>query len=148
LEKAQINLKSLNLPISLSYSLITQNRTNLSSQSIDILHAESSIYYNCFSGFCEAIDEIYRLLKPEGIARIVIKSDKDRYANKNLAVSSFTYSVEKPNHWENGMTVTCLPYDEVLRLFDRFSKAQIGFEEYSYIDLDAVKSFWVVTCTK
>lgn len=148
LEKAQINLNLTSNAVSASYSLISQNRTDINSESIDIVNAESSIYYNSFQGIGEAIEEIFRLLRPEGIARIVIKSDKDRYAKKMLEISPFTYIVDQPNHWENGMTVTCIPYDQVLRLFERFSNLQIGIEEYSYIDLDEVKSFWIVTCLK
>ena len=58
------------------------------------------------------------------------------------------YTVQTDGHWENKMTVSCLTKNAVEELFKEFKSYQIGFEEYSYVELDNIKSSWIVTAVK
>ena len=124
-----------------SYSL-------LSSESINIVNAESSLYYQPYVDFCHSVNEIYRLLRPGGICRIYTKSERDRSANINNLTSEFSYTINDPGHWEHGMTFTCPTRPALIKLFADFSSVTIGLEEYDYTGSSGLKSFYVITCVK
>ena len=123
-------------------------KLQLPENSIDIINAESSLYYNDFDDLRGNVNDIYRILRPGGVCRYVLKTDKDRYAREEWRISKYSYRVSEPNHWEDGMTITCLPYSSLKDLFGMYSKVHIGREEYTYIDLVNTKSFWIITAYK
>lgn len=116
--------------------------------SVHILNAESSLYYNSFDDFLLALNNIFSVLAPNSISRFYIKADDDRYARTMQEISPYTYLINAPEHWEDQMILTCLPYDVVVQSFSMFTTVMIGKESYSYSDLNSVKSFWVVTAIK
>ena len=127
---------------------LIKNSLPISTSSVDIVHAEASLYYNDFLSLSNSIEEILRVLRPGGLARITLKADDDRYARKDWEIQKYTYKIDLPAHWENGMTVTCLPEKEVKKIFKGFNQIYVGKELYSLINLKDFKSFWIITAIK
>lgn len=140
--------QALSRTIQINEYVPTDCRLAVEDYSVDIVNAESSLYYNYYHDLKRYIHDIYRLLRRGGICRFVLKTDQDRYAKNEWKISDFSYRINLPGHWEDGMFVTCLPYSCLHDLFSKFSKVYIGREEYSYIDLVNIKSFWIVTVYK
>ena len=129
--------------------LVGDNRgLAIDSGTIDIVNAESSLYYNSHKSFQVALEEIHRVMKPDGIGRFYIKSDEDRYCKAEYKIAEMTYMIDSPGHWENGMTICCMPYKCVMEDFRMFSTLIIGKEAMNYTGINEMKSFWVVTATK
>ena len=63
-------------------------------------------------------------------------------------IQKYTYKIDLPTHWENRMTVTCLPEKEVKKIFKGFNQIYVGKELYSLINLKDFKSFWIITAIK
>ena len=120
----------------------------IESETIDIANVESSLYYNSRKDFEAALREIHRVKKPGGIGRFCIKADDDRYCKQEFRIAEMTYKINKPGHWEDGMTICCMPYEKVLETFSMFSSLIIGKEAMGYTNINETKSFWVITTTK
>jgi SAM-dependent methyltransferase len=128
----------------------TSGLGSIPSASYSVVHADSSLYYASFESLCSYVEDIYRILKPGGIARIVLKSSFDRYAVPANAVEGmmYAYYVRSSGHWEDGMLVTCLSRDVIIRLFSRYGRLLIGRIDYSFTGNDGNKSFWIITAYK
>lgn len=146
LKKAQSEIERNG--VKLITKIIKDRKINLPDSSIDIINAESSIYYDNYNGMKSSVGEIWRLLKPGGYTRIYTKSDNDRYAINSLKISDFTYRVNKPGHWENGMEICCISQEEALKLMKKFSEVTIGTDSYEYTGEEGLKSFIIITARK
>lgn len=137
-------------PLAITESFYIQDNSyaSLASETIDIVNAESSLYYQSYAQFCHSVKEVYRLLKPGGICRIYTKSERDRSITRNNKISEFTYAIDNPSHWEHGMIFSCPTRSSLYKLFEKFSDVTIGLEEYDYTGSSGLKSFYVITCIK
>ena len=115
--------------------------------------SEGSMYYGDRQDFIDAVDEIYRVLKPGttgpgGVARIFTKSDKDMYAKTENLVSEEAYRVKRSGHWEDGMLIFCPTQKTIEEIFSKFKVVNLGFSEFNYVGLEECHAFWVITCYK
>ena len=121
----------------------------LGESTVDIIHSEACMQYLSYSEIKDVVRSMYKILRPDGLARITFKTNRDRYAKDEWRQrENYTYTVQTDGHWENKMTVSCLTKNAVEELFKDFKSYKIGFEEYSYVALDNIKSSWIVTAVK
>jgi len=113
----------------------------------DAVFSDGALYYSSAKYFRLAVDEIHRVLKPGGVARIYTKSNRDKWADLGRPLGEDTYIVDA-DHYENGLMVYCPPLHKVKEIFSKFSDVKIGIEEFNYMGILKVNSFWVITATK
>ena len=104
------------------------------------------LYYGSYSQLERGIKEIHRLLKKNSIARITLKTKNDHFF-KNVKSSKFDSKVVMQG-WEKEMLFTFLEKKQIKKLFRKFKKVVIGIEEFNYVDLGKIHSFWVITVQK
>lgn len=113
----------------------------------DAVFSEGVLYYGTSKDFESGVEEIYRVLKPDGVARIYTKSDRDAWAKDGKPLGADTFLVDT-DHYEHGLKIYCPPIDVIKRVFSSFARVRIGIEEFNYIALEKLHSFWVITCEK
>jgi len=117
------------------------------SNQFDYIFSEGVLYYGDENSFISGVNEIYRCLKNNGIARIYTKTDKDYWTTHGDAIGKNTFRA-KNHHFENGMHIYCAPYNNIVKFMEKFTDVTIGIEEFNYMGLESVKSFWVITAIK
>ena len=120
----------------------------LSESTVDVIHSEACMQYLAYSEIKKVVNNMYKILRPNGLARITFKTTAIDMRRMRRQKENYTYTVQTDGHWENKMTVSCLTKNAVEELFKEFKSYQIGFEEYSYVELDNIKSSWIVTAVK
>ena len=147
LKSAKRNVQS---QINVDVEILESSEYNkLSESTVDVIHSEACMQYLAYSEIKKVVNDMYKILRPDGLARITFKTNRDRYAKDEWRQKeNYTYTVQTDGHWENRMTVSCLTKNAVEELFKDFKSYQIGFEEYSYVELDNIKSSWIVTAVK
>ena len=104
------------------------------------------LYYASYNQLKNGVKEIYRLLKPNSLARITLKTKRDhlfkamKYSRKNSKVAT--------EGWEKDILFTFLNKKSIKQLFKKFKKTTIGIEEFNYVNLKKLHSFWIVTVQK
>ncbi|MDC3203871.1 class I SAM-dependent methyltransferase [Candidatus Pelagibacter sp.] len=97
-------------------------------------------YYEDIDGIKNGIDELYRVLKKNGLARIYLISNKDKKYNKDFKKVS--------EGWEKNMKLVFLNMSQITKLFCNFNKLIIGEERFNYMSNDKFNSYWVITVKK
>ena len=97
-------------------------------------------YYEEINGIKNGIDELHRVLKKNGIARIYLISNKDKKYTKNFNKVS--------KGWEKNMNLVFLNLSQIKKLFFNFRNLIIGEERFNYINNDKLNSYWVITVKK
>jgi len=97
-------------------------------------------YYENMDGIKKGIEEMHRVLKKNGIARIYLVSNKDKKYTRNFK--------EVKRGWEKNMKLNFLYPGEIKKLFQKFKKIVIGEERFNYMSNDDFNSYWVVTVKK
>ena len=97
-------------------------------------------YYEEINGIKNGIDELHRVLKKNGIARIYLISNKDKKYTKNFNKVS--------KGWEKNMNLVFLNLSQIKKLFCNFRSLIIGEERFNYINNDKFNSYWVITVKK
>ncbi len=113
----------------------------------DALVSDASLYYQSKKDIFETVDEFYRILKKNGIIRIYTKSNRDNFYFNHKREKSFEYKVKK-KHWENGLLMTFLNFNDIKLLFKKFKRLQIGIDEFNYINSKKKHSYWIITAIK
>lgn len=113
----------------------------------DAVFSESVLYYGHKRDFNAGVQEVGRVLKPGGLARIYTKTNRDVWAAEGEPVGENTFRVVSKT-WEQGLLIYCAPLEEIKQSFANFTDLQIGIKEFNYIELDRLHSFWVITCRK
>lgn len=113
----------------------------------DYIFSEAVLYYGDEQSFISGVNEIHRCLRPNGIARIYTKTDKDYWVTHGKPLGNDTY-LAKNHPYENNMLIYCAPIKKIIEHMRKFTNVTIGIEEFNYVDLDSRKSFWVITATK
>ena len=121
-------------------------KINFPDSYFDAIVCNAVLYYGSYVQVKEGIKEIYRLLKKNSIARIVLKTKRDHFFKdvKSLKISSKVVT----QGWEKKIIFTFLDKKQIKELFKKFKKIIIGMEEFNYIDLGKIHSFWIITVQK
>lgn len=109
--------------------------------------SDASIYYQSKNRIFETIEEFYRILKKKGTIRVYTKSIYDNYYFDHKRRKSFEHVV-KNKHWENGLLITFLNKNDIIKIFKKFTRVQIGIESFNYINEKRKHSYWIITATK
>jgi len=142
--EAGIRAKKLNS--SVNFTECSFDNLDYNDSEFDAVFCEGVLYYGSERAFNDGIHEMYRVLRKNGILRVYTKSSNDVWANSKNRISDDTYLVEKG--YEKGMTVYCPPLDKINNSFGMFDNVKIGIEEFNYVGLENLKSFWVITAIK
>ena len=104
------------------------------------------LYYGSYQQLKKGVEEIYRLLKPNSLARIYLKTKRDHlYSNiKNFKKNSKVVT----EGWERDIEFTFLSKKQIKTLFKKFKRTIIGFEEHNYVNINKIHSFWIITVQK
>lgn len=140
--KRKVSNKDLNI----SFQVGSSTSLEFADSTFDAVFCDGVLYYNEKLDYLKSINEMYRVLKKNGILRVYTKSNRDSYAIESNKVSSNTYLVKKG--YEKGMIIHCLPKKNVYKYFKNFRNLTLGLEEFDYINYKNKKSFWIVTAIK
>lgn len=113
----------------------------------DAVYSESVLYYGAKCDFEAGVQEVYRVLKPSGVARIYTKTIRDVWAQEGEPLGENTFRVASET-WERGLMIYCATLDEIKQSFAKFTDLLVGIKEFNYIELNRLHSFWVITCRK
>lgn len=97
-------------------------------------------YYEDLENIKKGIDELYRVLKKNGLARIYLISNKDKKNIKNFKKVS--------KGWEKNMRLVFLNFNQIKKLFQKFREVMIGEEKFNYVSNKNFNSYWVITVKK
>ncbi|EAJ9404882.1 class I SAM-dependent methyltransferase [Campylobacter jejuni] len=144
-------LKTYNLQADLKVSSVDD--IPYEDESFDGLLCYGVLYYNSKEVIEKAAKEIYRVLKKDGVAYIVVRSIKDyRYLN-NEKISKYEVfvnenDISKSAFKENGMKMYFFDKDEVKRVFSNFRQIEINSIKISYTDDSFADENFVVILRK
>ena len=108
----------------------------------DYIFCDSVLYYNTFKQINKSIEEIHRVLKKHGIARITLLSDKSIDLVKTKA------AINKFNKLEYNMNKTGINPKQIKKCFKNFKNLKIGMSSYNYVSINKQKIFYIITCSK
>jgi|GEM_PF-3335394 ubiquinone/menaquinone biosynthesis C-methylase UbiE len=131
---------------SVNFTECSFTNLNYDDNGFDVVFCDGVLYYGSEKSFEDGIHEMYRVLKKNGVLRVYTKSNNDVWADSKNKTLDDTYQVEKG--YEKGMTVYCPPLNKLKDLFYMFDSITIGVEEFNYVGLKNLKSFWVITAIK
>ncbi|WP_434296954.1 class I SAM-dependent methyltransferase [Clostridium sporogenes] len=88
------------------------------------------LYYCCTEEINKAVNEIYRILKPNGKALIAVRNIKDYRFGEGKEIEENTFLIKEDDKNkcafnENGMKMHFFSLEEVQELFKNFSKVEI-----------------------
>lgn len=115
-------------------------KTVFKKEFFDCVVCTGVLYYSNKKNVKKGFEEIYRVLKPNAIARIYILSNLD-YKNKKKGFESNNWSIQK-------LRVSFFSKSEIEKLTKKFTKVFFGLEQFNFIDYTKMHSYWVLTCYK
>jgi SAM-dependent methyltransferase len=121
--------------------------------SFDGLLCYAVLYYLPFNRMVEAVNEIYRVLKPGGKALIVLRSNKDSRCCNAKNMGGGTYKILSldsgaPSEAEVGMDMTFLGHKDIKRLFSEFSQLLIDRSSFTSNGGSFVDDDWFIYVVK
>ncbi|MCS6775825.1 MAG: class I SAM-dependent methyltransferase [Chloroherpetonaceae bacterium] len=95
-----------------------------------------------------AVAELHRVLRPDGVAFVILRSDRDyRYGKGDpLAPHTFRLTIEETN--EYGLVQRFLPEEEVAPLFAAFREVRYELTETTFDARRKRNSDWLITVRK
>ena len=138
--------KSDSLGLCINFKKCSFTDLNFNNDEFDAVFCDGVLYYGSEYSFSKGIDEMYRFLKSKGIARIYTKSDKDVWAHPDQEVAPHNFTVNLG--YEVGMLIFAPPLKKLKKILNKFTNVIIGVEQFNYVGLDCLKSFWVITADK
>lgn len=140
------NIYARNNKLSIEFKKCSFDNLTYDKEKFDAIFCEGVLYYGSEMSFNNGVSEMYRVLKSNGVLRVYTKSDNDVWANIENKVSDHQYIIKEG--YEKGMKVYCPSIDQIKDQFSIFKNVSIGVEEFNYVGLNHLKSFWVITATK
>ena len=133
--------------IKINFQLADFHNLPFEDNEFDAVFSEGVLYYGDKSDFMVGNAEIYRVLKSGGIARIYTKSNRDFWVSEGKFISENTYLVSADT-WEKGLQIFCPSLKEIQEIYQAYKKITIGIDEFNFIGIEKLHSFWVITCEK
>ncbi len=115
--------------------------------SFDYVVGWHSIYYNTFTHLEKTLDEIYRILRKNGmlLVRLLSYDDYRRSLGKRIANKTYVGSKKALDH--EGITYCTVNKSDIKNLFRKFKKINIGYNEFSF-DLKYKRCHWIIIAKK
>lgn len=100
------------------------------------------------TGMERAVSELHRVLRPDGMAFLMLRSDRDyRYGKgEEVAPGSFRLTIHDTN--EFGLIQSFLREDEVPTLFSAFREVRYELTETTFDNRQKRNSDWLITIQK
>ena len=105
-------------------------------------------YYISGEGVKQAISEMFRVLKPGGIAMIIMRTDNDYRFGKGEEVSRNSFLLKTEETREAGMVVHFMTEQDVKDEFSAFSSISFEKEEFTAENRSILNSDWIITVKK
>lgn len=119
----------------------------IKSNCIDVTIAWGSLHYCPSDETKTMIDEIYRILKDDGIVFGTLRSINDTYLKRGKKISKNTWQTTLNEL--DGAIVSFFSYEEVKQLLSNFSNVNIGLMERTSINnIEQKISHWYFAATK
>lgn len=139
--------RNLNKSDGHKFKLNQFTKINFKNNFFDAVIADGVMYYADQENINNGINEIYRVLKKGGVARINLKTNKEKFFEYSKLKKKGGGGLVK-NGWEKNLLVTTHTRKQVVKLFEKFAKTMIGIHEFNFINYKKKHSFWVVTAIK
>lgn len=109
----------------------------------DAIFSHSCLYYGDKQMFSRGIEEITRILKPNGIIRIYTKSKNDFLYKKFK-----NDTIKTKNPWEKNLYLSFFSKSEILKELRNYKNIKLGVDEFNLINYKKKHSFWCITAQK
>jgi len=116
--------------------------------SFDGLVAFGCLYYTDWQGIQEAVNEIHRVLKNNGVAFIQVRTKKDCRFNQGIQIDDKTFQLATNDTNEKGMRNCFLDENDVNKLFKIFRHISLDLNEVSLNNRQIKNSDWIIIATK
>lgn len=105
-------------------------------------------YYTSHIGMCQAVTELYRVLKQKASAFVVLRTTDDYRYGKGKMLEKNTFQLEIEDTNECGAVMHFLAEDDVFDVFSCFSDVAFEKEEMSFNQRKGCNSDWLITVKK
>jgi len=119
-----------------------------SSESFDSVIAYGSIYYTDTSGLQRCIDEIYRVLKPDGTTFVFTRTSDDCRFGNGIALDDRTFLFDSNKTNEEGMKNCFLGMEDVYQFFGNFMSVSLDKLEATLNNGSVLNSDWLIVASK
>lgn len=109
----------------------------------DAVFSHSCLYYGDKNMFRNGINEISRILKPNGLLRLYTKSKNDY-----LYLKFKRDTIKTKNLWEKDLYLSFFNKKEILYELKNYKNIKLGIDEFNHIDYKNKHSFWCITANK
>jgi SAM-dependent methyltransferase len=99
-------------------------------------------------GMEQAVAELHRVLRPEGMAFLMLRSDRDYRCGKGEEIEPGTYRLTIEDTNEFGLVQRFLREDEIPALFAAFQSVHFELTETTFEDRRKLNSDWLITVRK
>lgn len=115
----------------------------------DFVYAEGSLYYvSELEDFSRSMEEIYRVLKPNGVCRVYTKSIDDKAVPLEFKGEPY-YKGKAMSGWEGDLPILYISKGLLQGVLAKFSDVKMGCDKFNFIDSESgMHAFWVVTAMK
>ncbi|MBN2157752.1 MAG: class I SAM-dependent methyltransferase [Spirochaetes bacterium] len=112
-------------------------------QAADIVIAWGSLHYNSKDDLKEMVDEIHRILKPDGFLFATLRSSRDTYLKKGKHIGNDTWITDLSDI--QGSMVSFYEEHEMRTAFSIFTEFSYGLMERTLIgELSSLISHWII----
>lgn len=100
------------------------------------------------AGMERAVSELHRVLRPDGMAFVMLRSDRDYRYGKGDEIAPHTFRLNIHDTNEFGLIQHFLPEEEVPSLFAAFRQLRYECAETTFDDRQKRNSDWLITIQK
>lgn len=116
-------------------------------ESVDVAIAWGSLHYNYKNKVTEMLNEIHRILKPDGRLFATLRADKDTFLKKGKYLFDNTWQTDLNDL--SGSIVSFFNETEIGSYFGMFSRISYGAMERSLMgDTSKIVAHWIISAEK
>ena len=104
--------------------------------------------YADHAGMAQAVAELHRVLRPDGMAFLMLRSDRDYRCGKGEKIEPGTYRLTIEDTNEFGLVQRFLREEEIPALFADFQDVHFELTETTFDDRRKLNSDWLITVRK
>jgi ubiquinone/menaquinone biosynthesis C-methylase UbiE len=117
-------------------------------ESFDVAIAASVLYYGNLAQVEQAVQEMRRVLRPNGWGFLTTRTTSDWRCGSGSQLEGHTWQLHLPDQIDHGMVLTFLTAAEVVRVFEDFRVLNVELLEYTTMNRLRKSSDWLITVYK